>query len=184
VCSLSACRTAVLSRRSAPPGRRLITGTHHRWHPATRRSGAGLAQRRPAGLPERVWERMRRCRLAVTGSPCSAVCTSRRSASSCGRLSAGCARRRFRRGDGQTLPGDVAKEMQRRSSRQIRTRVGVSGQALRGDGYPIRASDWMRARFSAWAASSWRDILVEEGDGIVVPVLHPLAISRMGPVAA
>jgi hypothetical protein len=29
----------------------------------------------------------------------------------------------------------------------------------------------------------WRDILVEEGNGIVAPVLHPLAISRMGPVA-
>ena len=60
------------------------------------------------------------------------------------------------RGDAQALPGDAAEET---SGEQAviatdQDRVRTPGQALSGDGSAIRASDWVRARFSAPAASS------------------------------
>ena len=135
--------------------------------------------------PERVWEGMRRCRLVVTGQSLfggvhlEAVCqlVGRLSAVVCPpSISSGVMPRRSRPTRRRKCSGN------RRSSRQIRTRAGVSGQALSGDGSPIRASDWMRAG-SALGRLALAGQLVEEGDGIVAPVLHPLAISRMGPVA-
>jgi hypothetical protein len=135
----------------------LITGTHHGWHPATRPAGGRVGSTETGRTPERVWEGMRRCQLVVTGQSLfggvhlEAVCQLVRAAQR-GRVPAvdfvGVMPRRSRATRRRKCSGN------RRSSRQIRTRVGVSGQALSGDGSPIRASDWMRARFSAWAASS------------------------------
>jgi hypothetical protein len=99
---------------------------------------------------------MRRCQLVVTGQSLfggvhlEAVCQLVRAAQR-GSVPAV----DFVGGDAQTLPGDAAKEMQWKQAVVATDQDPrwVSGQALCGDG-SIRASDWMRARFSTWAASS------------------------------
>jgi hypothetical protein len=100
---------------------------------------------------------MRRCRLVVTGQSLfggvhlEAVCQLVRAAQRGGVPAVD-----FVGGDAQTLPGDAAKEMQWKQvvvATDQDPRWGVPPGSERRR-FPIRASDWMRARFSAWAASS------------------------------
>jgi len=184
VCSPSACRTAVLH-----DGRGRLDAVDNRYSSSMAARHLAFWGRvgstETGRTPERVWEGIRRCQLVVTGQSLFGGRAPRGGLPArAGGSARGCARRRFVGGDAQTLPGDAAKEMQWKQA-VVATdqdpRWGVRpGSERRRFPHPGLRLD---ARPVQRLGGLWRDILVEEGDGIVVPVLHPLAVSRMGPVA-